>query len=239
MSKLKQRQDFAFITVSLDDKDTLPGLRKLIRKHRIKYPVLWFGPEDVSWGELGWNIRGVPDAYLIDPQGNILLHTYVDETFADRVTYIIDHPGQFSPFGMEWTAKELADGNYSLTLHVTNPLHSPLNIKLEVAKGVKEYVEERNGELVPIDPIPAGKEWNCSSYYTLDGYSDYSQLVSFNEFGEVDVNLVIPHIDRAWLLWFNAEFVIPGTEEFDAGKGIKLVSGGDLDIETPRMADSD
>jgi len=61
----RKRDDFALFTVSLDQANTIDGARQLIRKHRIDYPVLWFGPTDEDWGTCDWNIPAVPTAFLI------------------------------------------------------------------------------------------------------------------------------------------------------------------------------
>ena len=229
--RLAARDDFAVLTVTLDRPDTISGCRKLIRKYGIQHPVLWFGPEDSSWGSMDWEIPAVPEAFLIDPQGNILLNTWVDENFAQNAEFIMDHPALFPAYGMEWSYEKLPTGNYKLDLHVTNPFHQPLDVTLNVSKCVKEYVEEREGKIVPVIPIPAGKEWNCSSYYTLDGFSDTKQRATFTDFGDCSLNLIIPRQEQAWLLAYEAQFIIPGTEKLNNGAGIALLAYGDFDIE--------
>jgi len=214
----------------MDRPDTISECRKLIRKHGIQYPVLWFGPDDSAWGSMDWDIPAVPEAFLIDPQGNILLNTWVDENFAQTAGFIMDHPTLFSPYGLEWSHSTLPDGSYKLDLHVTSSTHQPLPIKINVGKVVQEYMEEHDGKLVPIDPIPEGKEWNCSSYYTLEGFGDLMQTASFGEFGDATVSITVPHVENAWMLSYSASFVWPGTEQINAGQGIELSTYGDFEL---------
>lgn len=227
---LAGRDDFAVLTVSLDRPETISGCRKLIRKYGIQHPVLWFGPEDSSWGSMDWDIPAVPEAFLIDPQGNILLNLWVDKNFAQNTEFIMDHPALFPPYGMEWSYEKLPDGNYKLDLHVTSPFHQPLPIKIDVGKIVKEYVEERDGKLVPIDPIPACKEWNCSSYYTLEGFGDLKRQATFSEFGDATISITVPQVENAWMLSYSASFVVPGSEQISDGQGIELSAYGDFAV---------
>lgn len=214
----------------MDRPETIGGCRKLIRKYGIQFPVLWFGPQDSCWGALDWEIRAVPSAYLIDPQGNILLDLWVDENFAATAGFIMAHPALFAPYGLEWSHTVLPDGSYKLDVHVTSSTHQPLPIKINVGKVVQEYVEEHDGQLVPIDPIPEGKEWNCSSYYTLEGFGDQKQTASFGEFGDATISLTVPHVENAWTLSYSASLVWPGSEHLNAGRGIELSASGEFEL---------
>jgi hypothetical protein len=229
---LRDRSDFAVLSVSFDEEKTLPALRKLIRKHHITFPVLYFGNQDAHWGSHDWNIEAVPEAYLIDPQGNIVLVTWVNENFTQMMQYFLDQPS-IPLYGMEWSHSTLPDGSYKLDLHVTSSTHQPLPVKIKVEKCVKEYVEEHDGQYVPIDPIPAGKEWNCSSYYTLEGFGDLLRTATFGEFGDTTISITVPRVEHAWQLSYDATFIMPGTEQLLDGDGITVETYGNFDIEDP------
>lgn len=62
------------ISVSLDVQSTEPNLRKLVRQYRMDYPVLYERDEKWSSRSVDWGVAAIPDCYLINPQGVIVLH---------------------------------------------------------------------------------------------------------------------------------------------------------------------
>jgi len=205
-------------------------LRKLIRKHHISFPVLYFGNQAQQVGRQDWNIKAVPEAYLIDPQGNIVQMIWINENFTQMMQYFLSQP-DVPPYGMEWAHTTLPDGSYRLDLHITSPTHQPLSVKINVRKMVMQYVEEHDGQMIPIEPIPEGKQYNCTAFYTLEGFEDLMQTAAFGEFGDTTISFTVPKVEHAWQLTYSASFILPGTQQLLDGNGITIEASGDFSVE--------
>ncbi len=217
------------LTVSLDSTSSTPALRKLIRKHRIKFPVLHVNAED-GWNDGGfdWEIKAVPSSFLINPQGTIVGEFYAGEVLYEVLEYLMAQPQPVPVYGLEISHSLNEDGSYQVAVKVTSPDHQPIDIYFGVAKGVKQYLEEVDGEMVQIDPIPEGKEWNCSNY---EGLSSENRVLefTFEQFGEATMYIEVPAITdpNLWYVSFSADLRVPGTQELLAGQGISINASSD------------
>ena len=181
VGKLRSRDDFAVVTVSLDEAATVGDVRRLINKNRIAYPVLWYGPDVKPWEASDWDVTGVPSAYMIDPRGSLAYELYVDETFAERATRLMDRLDSFPPYALSWSHHKLDDGSYRLDLDITSPAHLPLEVEIGIQQGLPAYYEKRGATWERIDPIPEGKQPNSTSYVALEGYDGLKQQVTFGD----------------------------------------------------------
>jgi hypothetical protein len=227
---LKDRSDFAVLSIATDDESTVAGVRKAIKDFGIKFPVLWFGPTNAPWGTHDWDVSAVPTCFLIDPQGNILFEPWVSEDFGGTMSFLLTSP-PVAPYGMEWTHEKREDDSFHLMLHVTSPTHKPLEVTVNIGKQVREYMEQKNGEWVNVDPIPEGKEPNFTGYYDLEGFKDLRQTVTFGEFGDAVLTFDVPPVSNCFLLSFYASAMLPGTEAANGGEGIRVGTGGDIWLE--------
>jgi hypothetical protein len=226
----RKRDDFALFTVSLDRPETIDGARKLLRQHHVDYPVLWFGPMDEAWGTCDWSIPAVPTAFLIDPQGNIVLDLWADEHLSELLSYIIDERGPQPPLRLDMTCVSNADGSFSFTVQATNPTHEPLDVMIDVGRNVLEYWDTIDGKFQKVDNPQPGVEMNMSDVYTLNEYSG-PRTLECDEFGCASYSFTIPRIEPCWMLCYHVQALLPGAEALYAGQGLPLMAGGCIPLE--------
>ncbi len=70
-NELKNRSDFAVVSVSLDDSRTKGDLDSVYSKYGISFPVVYDGSGFNSNIADNWCVSAIPSTFLIDPQGQI------------------------------------------------------------------------------------------------------------------------------------------------------------------------
>ena len=69
----RARSDQSFTVLGIDSNDLATDARSFIARYRISYPQLYDGSGDFAEDELG--TTGVPESFLVDPQGKLVLHS--------------------------------------------------------------------------------------------------------------------------------------------------------------------
>lgn len=217
--RYRGRDDFATVTVSLDDKSDLSDMRRLISQYGIKYPVIW--QEDAnrpgSDYRFDWDVNGVPSAFIIDPQGTIVEETDVSEGIHFLLDYLMAQPGPNLSYVLELRTETLADGSHDLAVHATSPGHLPLAVEVTVAKDIGKYIRWEDGKSVQIAEPPDGTYLFDTYRYTLDGFDDLVLEFTFSEFGEDTRHVIIPAVkaDNLWRIVIQAHCLLPCALDYD------------------------
>jgi peroxiredoxin len=125
----RERGKLAVVTVSLDDPDTLPDLRRVIRANRLDYPVLYDGGHYQSVPYVEWGVYGAPSTYLVDPQGVIAAAGLRGQPLDRVLAYFLDAP--HPALGLRSHCRANPDGSISVFAEVTNPAHTPLSLTVD------------------------------------------------------------------------------------------------------------
>jgi cytochrome c biogenesis protein CcmG, thiol:disulfide interchange protein DsbE len=79
-----------FTILGIDSNDLTGDARNFLKRYGVSYPQLRDGSGDFSQGELG--TTGVPESFLVDPQGRLVVHSlgpvtdaYLDSTVAPHL----------------------------------------------------------------------------------------------------------------------------------------------------------
>lgn len=222
---LGDRDDFAVLSVSLDNLATTGQLRQTISEYGLNYPVLHVGAED-GWhgGNFDWDIEAVPSAFIITPEGTVLGSFWADEALPLVFEFLMERDSPVPTYGVEVSHEQNNDGSFRAKVKVTSPDHKPVTVHFSAGKILREYAEMVDGEWVKIDPIPDGKKWNVSAYYDIEGFESVPLEFEFDQFGDATQYVEVPAVtdSNLWSVAFNAALQIPGTEELNDGNGIVI-----------------
>lgn len=127
---LRDSGKLAVISVSGDDSSTLPGLRKLVRKHRIDYPVLVDPAGSKGVIPVEWGINGWSSVYLIDPQGVIVQDDLRGEELAIGLNYRINSTGTRPIVAAYSWHEPNPDGSFTVYVNILNTARTPLEVNL-------------------------------------------------------------------------------------------------------------
>lgn len=225
VDQLRGRNDFAVLTVAVDDASELGEVRRLIRRYHMWFPVLWLGWERFLQEAADWEFTSFPPhAFMIDPQGNLAYSLDVDEHFAEQAARMMDRFKSFPPYALSWSRSRLPDGSYELILVVTSPAHQPLDVfaRISTWKETPIYGEERNGE--PVDA------WISES---RECYSGVTKQVRFGEFGDarLSFNVRPERGDRSMNCY--AALLVPWTnKDYFELAGMSIRSVGSFELNT-------
>lgn len=192
------------ITISCDGAgEQTYELKRLIRKHRISYPVLYDGGQDDEddWSVIQreWGVTGVPSSFLINPQGVIV----ANKVQGDKLAGILD-------FYLYADRPIIGIGGYA----VANPDHS-----------VSIIAELRNTGMQPLEVVVGhyAADWTWDDNYVVTneeaGYTHdvASAIVNFDEFGDSVAEITLPPNEAldyyAIFLYVN----VPGAEHIGEG----------------------
>jgi peroxiredoxin len=221
----KQRSDFAVFTVSLDDNDTSGDLNKVIREHKLTYPVVYDGNGWNSVQGKEWGINSIPATFLIDPAGNIVATGLRGEHLGPALDFFLNYKGDYAPVGVATNGRVNADNSVTLHVSLSNPRHTPLKVKLDYGHLKVKYADD--------DPehknAPVSRE-----FVEKDEKNAEEELeVSFGEFSETVHTFTIPGVEGASRVYYDVMVLLPETEALAKGEGIWVTNSGNQKIELP------
>ncbi len=180
MKRLRDNGQLKILQVSLDTPETLPELRKLIRRHRIDFPVLYDGLEFNSTPVQDWRVSGIPGGFLISPQGVVVAKCRSAEDLQPLLDFC--RSPAYSCFTVDAITGEVKDRELVLQTQASSLGHQPMLAKLSV--DFISYATETGGETGKVTKV------------IHDRRRDYAvqELLQLDEFGEASCTftMVIP-----------------------------------------------
>jgi hypothetical protein len=221
-NELRDRSDFAIITVDLDSIDALPAVHKLIRTNKIGFPVLFDGHsraqgnvQAAEWGA----IDGIPRDILIDPQGNIVADMLNGKRLRPGLEFFLNHPDVYPPVGVRDSHTLNSDGSITVRLELSNPRHTPLKVEIGYWYSRAVWADDDPQHLR--DPIRGEQA----------GIDIKKFEVTFAEAGDADYEVNVPALKDAYQFNYNLKVLLPETEQLLDGKGLWVTTYGMLRLD--------
>jgi hypothetical protein len=215
---LRQRDDFAVFTVSLDAPETDAALNDVIRKHGIDYPVIYDGGGWDTVQSKEWGVNSIPATFLIDPAGNIVATGLRGEALKPALDFFLNYKGTYAPIGMRSTSELNADGSVSLRLELSNPRHTPLHVKVDYTHIVPVFAED--------DPEHKNRPVDYNYVEKNAEAAEEQFTVEFDDFGEAIHELTLPAVANASSVSYDISVRLPETESLAEGEGLWVSSYG-------------
>lgn len=206
---LRQREDFALFTVSLDMPETDAAMTEVIRKNGIDYPVVYDGGGWNAVQAKEWGVSSIPATYLIDPAGNIVATGLRGEALKPALDFFLGYQGTYAPVGLRTAHSVADDGSLEVRVEVSNPRRGPLPLRLEYF------------HMLPVDPDDpqAGNRPQIVE-------EQLEAEVTFSEWGEATYSFEVPARDGALMAGYQVEVRLPETEALLDGAGLWVSSSG-------------
>jgi len=202
-----ERSDFAVVSLSLDNQYTMDTLHEFLAGHSFAYPVLCQYADTGSSGSYGWELeRGIPTAFIIDPQGVIRAELYPEIELAETLTWLMDEAP--SPVALAAQLCQEANGEVLARVSLTSPTHQHLEATLSVTQLIPQPVEDGSDQRSGYDILPVVE---------LDGNT---LMACFSEFGDYSTELKIPVAPDAAGVRIRLSLRLPGSETLHDGQGI-------------------
>lgn len=217
----------AVVMVSVDDPETLPDMKQVIRKHHIRYPVL-FDAEKHGEVEAGfnsipsreWGVTGVPDSFLISPQGVIVATELRGAKLVGTLDFYINAPRPI--YGLRGSSTVHADGSISILAEALSPEMKDLELELYLYKCRLVWDESKQQNV-----------WEITYANDLNQV----QCLKFDGAREATHEFLLPPDENLYQMTYYLKAKVPGGENIgDAEyRGLELQFHGQwhtlLDIE--------
>ena len=195
------RGALAVMWVSCDSPQTLPELRRMIRKQKISFPVLYDGGYSetvplVEWCRGDTMGFGIPRLCLVNPQGVVVTESMYAEALPATLDFFM-HTAQPVIGFRAWHNKN-DDGSYTFTADVVNPTREPLEVRMTY------YWEEWLCD--PSDPERLVTD--IQRHYE-SGYA--KTMLAFDELGEGRYQVTVTPSAKQDLFGYGFAFTYPGS----------------------------
>lgn len=195
------RGDLAVIWVSCDTPETLPDLKRLVRKWHIKFPVLYDGGQFNSAPVVEWCRGdtvgfGIPHLSLINPQGVVV----IDDIYAENLPATLDFfmNTERPVVGFRAWHNRNDDGSYTFTADVVNPTREPLEVRM--AYYWEQWLCDPNDPQRQLTDI----QRHCESGYA-------KALLEFDEFGEGRYQVTVTPTPQQDMIGYGFAITYPGS----------------------------
>lgn len=164
---------FEVLGVSLDYDKTMDKLRPVMQEKGITYPVIFPGGGWNTPAAKEWAVGGIPDTYLISPQGVVVATGLRGETLKPALEKFLGLKDTYAPTCVSTSYKK-ADGKFTLHTNFNNPQAQESKIKLELtfqapkkneAGEVVDYESIVHNEELTV-PTPGG--WDVAKEFSYD-----------------------------------------------------------------------
>jgi hypothetical protein len=221
-NELRERSDFAIITVDQDSIDALSAVHELIRANKIGFPVLFDGRSraqgNVQAAEWG-GAYGIPHDVLIDPQGNIVADMLNGKRLRPGLEFFLNHRGLYPPVGVRDSSCVNSDGSITIRLELSNPRHTPLHAEIGYWYSRAVWAADDPQHLrKPVDGEVAGIDIKKFE-------------VPFADLGDAVYEISLPAFKDAYQFNYNVEVLLPETEQLLDGKGLWVTTCGMLRLD--------
>ncbi len=164
---------FEVLGVSLDYDKTMDKLRPVMREQGITYPVIYPGGGWSTPAAKEWAVGGIPDTYLLSPQGVVVATGLRGEALQPALQKFLGLKETYAPTCVRTSYKK-GDGKFTLSTSFNNPKAQESKIKLSLtfqapkkneAGEVVDYESiEHNEELA----VPTPDGWDVAKEFTYD-----------------------------------------------------------------------
>jgi peroxiredoxin len=220
---LRANGSLAIVSVSLDDWETLPRLRKAIKWHGIKYPVLFDGGfwETVIAQE--WDIRAIPATFLIDPQGVVVATSLRGEFLRPALDFLMNYPGGFTPIGARLSGVVQDDGSVATFVELDSPKREVIWVELDYTYICFTYAED--------DPNHERRWIKREIIQPDENNPEATWSVAFEDASERVIAYTIPAVENVSRIICAMKVRLPGTEALVDGQGIWVASRKVFELE--------
>jgi len=165
---------FEVLGVSLDYAQTMDKLRPVLREKGIRYPVIFPGGGWDTPAAKEWAVGGIPDSYLISPQGVVVMTGLRGEVLESALPKFLNLKETYAPTCVRCEAR-MDNGQFTLRGNFSNPYATESKGKFSVtfqapvkdeAGNVVSYSSEEHNEEFTM-PTPDGWEVTKSFEYTM------------------------------------------------------------------------
>jgi peroxiredoxin len=212
-----QTGELTVLTVSVDTPEYLADLKRLIRKYRMPYPVIYDGGEGNNldgWSTIPaieWGIGGIPASYLIDPQGVIIATELRGFSLGAKLEYYLH--GNRPILGLRGRHQVHDDGSISLFAEVMNPRREDILVELYLYK--IRFVWDESAQ---------------KNVWDITYANDLAQtaVISFQDFSENTHEFVVPADENLYQMLYYLKILVPGSEGLNThdGQGVRLTCEG-------------
>jgi peroxiredoxin len=220
---LRKRDDFAVFSISLDAWETVDAFHKVLREHRIKYPVLFDGGGWQTVMAQEWGINSIPATFLINPQGVIVAKDLRGESLRPGLDFFMNYPGTYAPIGLRTYDEKQDDGSVVVKVELSSPAHLPLKVDLDYYHIRYQWAED--------DPDHQNRPVDADYIEPDSVKPEESKTVEFTDFGDKVESFTIPAVDGAHYACYYITVQVPGTETLLDGNGIWLSSDGRVKLQ--------
>jgi thiol-disulfide isomerase/thioredoxin len=222
----KSHQNFRVFSVSLDAKETSADLDKVIKEHKIDYPVVYDGNDWNSVQPKEWGINSIPATFLIDPAGNIVATNLRGESLAPALDFFLNHKGTYAPIGASVSGKVNDDKTVTLKISLSNPRHTPLKVRLDYGHTKLTYA--------PDDPDHKGRPVKYDFIEPDAEKPEQEFTVEFSDFSEAVKEVTIPAVEGTQSVRYEVAVELPETESLLKGDGIWVSTSGGNKFDQPK-----
>jgi len=110
--------DLAVFSVSLDAWTTVDDLHDVIRKHRIRYPVIFDGNGWQTVQAAEWDIHSIPATFLVNPDGVIAATNLRGEKLGPALEFFLGGDTPYQPLGLRTSHTQNDDGTVEVTVAI-------------------------------------------------------------------------------------------------------------------------
>lgn len=206
--------ELAVVTVTVDEPETINDMKQLIRKFDLACPVVYapgFGPDPEagfrSIPAQEWGITGVPDSFLIDPQGVIVAAELRGATLAGALEFYLRH--QQPMYGLRGFSNVRPDGSVSIMAEVLSPEMKDLELELYLYKARLVWDAQKNENV-----------WDI--VYAND--LDQTARIKFTGAREAVHEFIIPPDEALYQMTYFLKVRVPGGEQIGPveDRGLRL-----------------
>lgn len=138
-------EHFEVLGVSLDYAQTMDKLRPVLKEKGIKYPVIFPGGGWDTPAAKEWAVGGIPDSYLISPQGVVVMTGLRGELLQEALPKFLNLKTTYAPSCVRCDAS-MEDGQFTLQANFNNPYAVESQCKFSVT--LEAPVKNEAGEIV-------------------------------------------------------------------------------------------
>jgi thiol-disulfide isomerase/thioredoxin len=197
--------DFAVVGVSLDYDKTMDKLRPVMKEKGVTYPVIFPGGGWDTPAAKEWGVGGIPDTYLISPQGVVVATNLRGADLKPALAKFLGLKEPYAPTCVRVSYKrDKENKKFTLSANFNNPKAAETKIKLSLSlqapkkneKGeVVDYTNVDHSEELTV-PTPDG--WEVAKDFTYD-LPDGCTMASYSfSVYNPQVDLWIGIDDYAW-----------------------------------------
>jgi hypothetical protein len=218
----RERGELRLFSVSLDTEDTLARMQEMISEFGIDYPMLYDGGGWQSVPSQEWDIHSIPATFLVNPAGEIVATNLRGETLGPGLEFFLGREAVYPPIGVRSSHVLNDDGSVTVTLELSNPRHTPLEVEVDYMHTRYTWAED--------DPEHEERPVDYEYIEPDDVEAEFAFAVEFGEFGDTVHSFTIPAVADTHYLRYYVYVLLPETEALMDGEGLWVTERGYLSL---------